>query len=398
MTRPLGQRPRLSEESLHQLEWATGRLASEVVARMEAELPWFSALGADQRAAVGLIVQSGIRELVRWYRQYQAGDGALPPLRHADLFGTAPRQLTSTITLQQTVSLVRMAVDTCERRLETMLGDGLETPGAREMLLRYAREVAFSAAEVYARAAETRGAWDARLESLVVDAVVRGDGSDALASQASALSWDADRPTTVVVAEPDLAEASPALWRRTARDHDAEIITGRQGPRLVCLVGGPSDPLRLVRALLPLLGEGPVVVGPTSPGLAEAGRSARAALSGIAAARAWPEAPRPVLASALLPERVLADDDSARRELRECVYRPLVATGGDLLATVSAYLAHGGTLEATARQLFVHPNTVRYRLGRVAELTGLRPTDPRDRWTLQVAVGLGRLGPERGGE
>jgi sugar diacid utilization regulator len=258
------------------------------------------------------------------------------------------------------------------------------------MLLRYAREVAFAAAEVYARAAETRGAWDARLESLVVDAVVRGDGSDALASQASALSWEADRPTTVVVAEPDLAEASPALWRRTARDHDAEIITGRQGARLVALIGGPEDPLPVVRALLPLLGEGPVVVGPTSPGLAAAGRSARAALSGIAAAVAWPEAPRPVLASALLAERVLAGDESAGRALVDLVHRPL-AEAGDLLATVSAYLAHGGTLEATARQLFVHPNTVRYRLGRVAELTGLRPADPRDRWTLQVAVALGRL-------
>jgi hypothetical protein len=364
---------------------------------METELAWFASLGADQRAAVGLIVQSGIREFVRWNREY-SGHGPTPALRTADLFGTAPRQLTSTITLQQTVALVRMAVDTCERRLEEMLAAGTggadEAPGAREMLLRYAREVAFSAADVYARAAETRGAWDARLESLVVDAVVRGDGSDALASQASALSWDADRPTTVVVAEPDLVEASPALWRRTARDHDAEIITGRQGPRLVCLIGGPEDPTPLVRALLPLLGTGPVVVGPTSPGLSAAQRSARAALSGIVAVRAWPDAPRPVLATWLLPERVLAGDPTARRLLRELAHEPLSAAGGDLLLTLGAYLSHGGTLEATARELFVHPNTVRYRLGRIAELTGLRPADPRDRWTLQVALALGRLHDE----
>ncbi len=48
-----------------------------------------------------------------------------------------------------------------------------------EAILRYGRELGFAAASVYASAAESRGAWDTRLEALVVDAVVRGDtGSD----------------------------------------------------------------------------------------------------------------------------------------------------------------------------------------------------------------------------
>ena len=42
----------------------------------------------------------------------------------------------------------------------------------REALLVYAREIAFATAQVYAQAAEARGAWDARLESLVVNAVL----------------------------------------------------------------------------------------------------------------------------------------------------------------------------------------------------------------------------------
>ena len=52
--------------------------------------------------------------------------------------------------------------------------------------------------------------------------------------------------------------------------------------------------------------------GPTVPHLFAAGRSARAALSGLLAAPAWPDAPRPVLADDLLPERVLAGDEHAR--------------------------------------------------------------------------------------
>ena len=47
-----------------------------------------------------------------------------------------------------------------------------------------------------------------------------------------------------------------------------------------------------------------------------------------------------------------------------------------LLETASAYLDGGGALEATARVLFVHPNTVRYRLGRIADGDRLRPDRP----------------------
>jgi DNA-binding PucR family transcriptional regulator len=41
----------------------------------------------------------------------------------------------------------------------------------------------------------------------------------------------------------------------------------------------------------------------------------------------------------------------------------------------------------------VHPNTVRYRLRRVLDLTGLAPNDARHAFTLRIALVLGRLGP-----
>ena len=41
--------------------------------------------------------------------------------------------------------------------------------------------------------------------------------------------------------------------------------------------------------------------------------------------------------------------------------------------------------------LFVHPNTVRYRLGKIAELTGYQLTDPHDAYTVRIALALGRL-------
>ena len=138
-----------------------------------------------------------------------------------------------------------------------------------------------------------------------------------------------------------------------------------------------------------------MVTGPVVDGLSRAGESAAIAIAGLRAACAWPEAPCPVDADDLLPERALDGDPVARAALTERVAAPLQAAGGEVLETVRAVLAGGGNLEASARALFVHPNTVRYRLKRALELTGLSVTDPRGAWTLQVALALARLDAER---
>ena len=124
--------------------------------------------------------------------------------------------------------------------------------------------------------------------------------------------------------------------------------------------------------------------------LAQAHGSARAALSAQRAAVGWPEAPRPVRSNELLPERALAGDGHARRQLVDEVYLPLAQARGTLIETIAAYFQHGSSIEATGRALFVHANTVRYRLRQVAELTGFSPTDARDAFTLEIALVLGR--------
>jgi DNA-binding PucR family transcriptional regulator len=119
--------------------------------------------------------------------------------------------------------------------------------------------------------------------------------------------------------------------------------------------------------------------------------SAGAALAGLRAAAAWPDAPRPVEAADLLPERALDGDEQARAQLIAEVYEPLLGGGSALLDTVMTYLEQGNSLEAAAERLFVHPNTVRYRLRRASELTGLIPRNGRDGFALWVAVVSGRL-------
>jgi DNA-binding PucR family transcriptional regulator len=175
-----------------------------------------------------------------------------------------------------------------------------------------------------------------------------------------------------------------------------EILGGVHGDRLVVVLGGAPDPLAATHSLLVGFGDGPVVVGPAVPSLDEATESARAAIAGFRAAPAWPAAPRPVAAADLLPERALAGDAEARRILRQDVYGALIRAGGELLDTLDAFFTAGGVLESAARGLFVHPNTVRYRLRRIGEVTGFTPLVPRDAFALRIALTVGRLDPSAG--
>jgi hypothetical protein len=383
-----------SAPTLARLRRATGTLSTAALQQMEERLPWYRALTAEERSWVGLVAQAGIAAFIDWYAEPSTDAAAT-----ADVFATAPRELTRSITLQQTLEMVRTVVDVVEEQAVALAAPGAEQQ-LRESVLRYSRDVAFGAARVYARAAEARGAWDARLEALVVDALVRGEADDALRTRAAALGWVGDHPLVVIAGTAPGGEVEDVVdeLRRHTRALGGDALVGVQGDRLVAVVGGTRLDLAAgATSLAARFGAGPVVVGPVVPGLAEAGRSARAALAGLVAARAWPGAPRPVPADDLLPERLLSGDTAARRLLVDRAYRPLAERGGALLETVATYLESGRSLEETARMLFVHPNTVRYRLRRVAEITGWQPTDPREGYVLQIAITAGRLavGPSR---
>nr|WP_242000705.1 helix-turn-helix domain-containing protein [Kribbella rubisoli] len=385
------------------LQGATGALATAAMAAMEEKLPWFGELSAQDRSWIGLVAQSGISAFVEWFRDPEAHSSM--PTR---IFGSAPREFTRVISLHQTVDLVRTTIETIETTIGTLLPPD-DVPIVHEAIQRYAREVAFAAATVYAQAAEMRGAWDARLEALLVDSVIRGEADESVRSRASALGWTGAAGTTgsaevaVVVGRAQSAEDAQTashvadMVRNAAREAGADALCAIQGDRLVVVLGGTSKPVEIVQKLAQWFGPGPIVVGPVVKDLMSAVTSARAAVAGLRAAAAWPGAPRPVQADELLPERSLSGDGHARRQLANEVYGPLTVGDGVLLDTVSAYLDSGGSIEATARAMFIHANTVRYRLKRVADITAYNPLDPRDAFTLRVALTLGRLlNPEPG--
>jgi DNA-binding PucR family transcriptional regulator len=389
-----GSGPRVNAETVRRIERATGALGTAAITAMDKRLPWFRNMSAENRSWLGLVAQAGIAAFLDWIRHPERDRPAV-----TEVFGTAPRELARAVSLQHAVEMVRVIIEAVEAQVDELAAPGNEAE-LREAVLTYAREIAFSAALVYARTAEARGAWDARLEALVVDSLVRGETEDSLPSWASALNWSSSPVTVVVgiIGDDEPKPGSPAgvvplieELRAQARRARLDLLAGVHGNRLILVVGGCDDPIAAAERFAGRFGPGPVIAGPLVRDLRTASVSARAALAALRAAPAWPDAPRPAGADDLLPERALDGDPDARAALISDVYEPLLGGGHALLDTLTTYLEQGSSLEATARLLFVHPNTVRYRLRRVAELTEYTPSAGRDGFTLWVAVALGRL-------
>ena len=95
--------------TLQRVERSAGELSTAAIRRMEASHEWYRALSAEDRSWVGLVAQAGIAAFIGWLRE----GGDQTPVT-ADVFGTAPRELTRSITLRQTLDLVRSVVDVVE--------------------------------------------------------------------------------------------------------------------------------------------------------------------------------------------------------------------------------------------------------------------------------------------
>ncbi|MEU4315552.1 helix-turn-helix domain-containing protein [Nocardia sp. NPDC024068] len=383
----------LPDTLLKRVKQFSGRLSTEAVGSMQDRLPFFADLDAAQRAGVQMLVQTAVVNFLEWLQDPDSD------IRFSlDAFQVIPQDLARRLTLRQTVDMVRVAMEFFEQWLPALARNDRQLVALTEAVLRYGRELGFAAASVYASAAESRGAWDTRLEALVVDAVVRGDTGPDMLSRAATLNWDATAPATVLVGTPprDQGVSVVGAVHTIAARHGRAALAVVQGSRLVMVVSGhlgdaPHNSPFMADLLTEAFSDGPVVIGPTTRTLGAAHNSALEALAGMEAVIGWREAPRPIHSMELLPERALLGDRAAVDALVEYLVLPLASAGSSLADTLDAYLDCGGAVEMCARQLYVHPNTVRYRLKRISEVTGRDPLNPRDAYVLRIAATVGRL-------
>ena len=140
-------------------------------------------------------------------------------------------------------------------------------------------------------------------------------------------------------------------------------------------------------ALLAALAGRPAVVGPSRPWVS-VGSSYRRAVR----ARHLASAGGVVDTDEHLVELVLGADGDAAEDLRRRALAPLTrlgpTTGPRLVETLRSWLLNQGHRDAVAAELFVHPQTVRYRMNQIRQAYGDRLEDPRTILELTVAVSI----------
>ncbi|HCU93308.1 MAG TPA: CdaR family transcriptional regulator [Actinobacteria bacterium] len=247
--------------------------------------------------------------------------------------------------------------------------------------------------------ARLRGIADAELRlrrDLVHDLLAGTDDESAL-TRAEALDYDLRRPHRVVIVEgKGRARAHDALLsavRRAMRQARQDGLFETWSGNVAVVTAGQTDWEQLRRAIMSDLGGQVCVgVGGTAARPSELPRSLREAglamrlqktlLPGNSAC----EYPRLGIFRMLAAIPDLSDVDSFVREWLGSLLDYDARRKAELVHTLTQYLEHGGNYDATAAELSVHKSTLKYRLQRIRELTGLELNDPDVHFNLQLAT------------
>jgi hypothetical protein len=223
--------------------------------------------------------------------------------------------------------------------------------------------------------------------------LLAGSAPEDLAEAAGRADWEPPRTLTAVVLPQARARGALALLDpRTLQVSEDVPALDPATDITVLLVPDAEGRARV--ALLRALDGREAVVGPPRPWVeahASYARTLRVLRLGLA-----PDGTAPLDTQRRLVELVLRADDDALADLRAQVLAPLddLAAGAreKLTDTLRAWLLHHGRRDRVAAELFVHPQTVRYRMGQLRELYGDRLEDPQTVLELTVALGIRDVG------
>lgn len=239
---------------------------------------------------------------------------------------------------------------------------------------------------------------DDRIESLVFECLADGITDERVMSLFRVLGWRDDFTCFAIAGQPDTGiVTSKQKIRDAVRDlGGTHCVIGTRDNWCVALIeqyGAVTPEVACTAASSAFSTQAPLCIGSVRSRVDGARQAVQGVLTALVAAAAVTPLPRPMRTDDVLPERALLGDEDAREELYSSVYLSLKGDNADdpTLLTVSTFLKTGNSLETTAKELNVHPNTVRYRLKRAAETTGWDATDSREGYVLHTAIAIGLM-------
>ena len=251
-----------------------------------------------------------------------------------------------------------------------------------ELVFAYIDELSAASAAGHTDELERTGRVRSRNLERLSRALLTGQPADAVVASAERAGWEPPPAlTAVLLPEAQLRQTISAVDERTLAPTE-DVPGAVEGIGLLLVAGTASAAART--RLLRVLQDRDAVVGPTVPWL-EVSRSYERALQcqrlGL---------PGTVDSERHLAEIVLTADPEALADLRAAVLAPMAglrpSAAEKLTETLRSWLLHHGRREEIAEALFVHPQTVRYRVGQLREVYGDRLEDPR--FVLEATLAL----------
>ncbi|WP_241153773.1 PucR family transcriptional regulator [Nocardioides pantholopis] len=364
------------------------RVAETTVGAIIEEVPSYTqALDGPMGAKIGNAVQlalGGFLSLASGRRGAGAGTPTAPAVEGAYQLGRGEAR--SGRSIDALLAAYRIGARVSWRELSTTaVAAGLDSTDLvdfAELVFAYIDELSAASAAGHNDERETTGRVRQRLLERVASALLDGSPAEDVQAAAEAAGWVPPATLTAVLVpqaqvRPVLAAVSPLTLR-------VGDLVGLDDAALLLV---PDAHGHRRDALLAVLRDRGAIAGPARPWLEVRSsylRAARARLRGL-----------DLDTEIHLPELVLSADPEALADLRERALAPLAelrpATAEKLTETLRAWVLHQGRREDVAAALFVHPQTVRYRLGQLREAYGDLLEDPDTLLALTLALGR----PER---
>jgi hypothetical protein len=340
----------------------TGSMGENIRTAVQLALGGFISLaartrGADPRTPAAPAVEGA----------YQLGRGEARSGRSVDALLAAYRIGARVSWREMSATAVRNGVDA-----ETLASFA-------ELVFAYIDELSAASVAGHTDELATTGRVRQRLLERLTQHLLEGSSTETVLAAAERAGWEPPQTLTAVAVpgahvRPVLAALAPGTLQA------ADDLPGLE-ERVLLLV--PDAHGRRRGMLLRLLRDRNAVAGPPRPWL-----EARASVDRV---RRAVELDLPLDTEEHLARIVLTSDPDALADLRARALAPLAdvrpATAEKLAATLRSWLLHHGRREEIASELFVHPQTVRYRMGQLRELYGDRLDDPATVLDLTLALG-----------